>query len=145
MKLDHCHREACKQTIEALQRELANEKARDIHSCHNDCTRNGCVNRRLRERIEELTKKNQNLFNALMESTAQKDNLYKSIKSAIGHMNLYGLFSCVEGDSYDPECADLNARKALSILKSELTTDIIKPAGKEDQAVYDSITRNYYK
>ena len=99
----------------------------------------------LRQRVAELTEKNQNLFNALMASTQQKDNLYKSIKGAIGHLNLYGLFSCVEGDSYDPECADKNVRKALSILKSELTTDIIKPAGKEDQAVCDSILKEQYK
>jgi hypothetical protein len=39
-----------------LERQLANEKARDIHSCHNDCTRNGCVNRRLREQNAELQK-----------------------------------------------------------------------------------------
>jgi uncharacterized protein YdiU (UPF0061 family) len=37
-----------------LKRQLANEKARDIHSCHADCTRNGCVNRRLREAIQNF-------------------------------------------------------------------------------------------
>ena len=99
----------------------------------------------LRQRVAEIEQKNQNLFNALMASTQQKDNLYKSIKSAVGHLNLYGLFSCVEGDSYDPECADKNVRKALSILKSELTTDIIKPAWNEDQAVCDSILKEQYK
>ena len=106
----------------------------------------------LRQRVQELEKerdgliaKNQNIFNALMASTQKNDNLYASIKSASGHLNLYGLFSCVEGDSYDPECADKNVRKANSILKAELTTEVIKPAGKEDQAVYDSIARNYYK
>lgn len=41
--------------IEELQRELDNERARDIHSCHANCTRVGCVNRRLREQNEELT------------------------------------------------------------------------------------------
>ena len=106
----------------------------------------------LRQRVQELEKerdglisKNQNLFNALMLSTQKKDNMYASIKAASGHLNLYGLFSCVEGDSYDPECADKNVRKANSILRAELTTEIIRPAGKEDQAVYDSIARNYYK
>lgn len=93
--------------------------------------------------IESLIGKNQNLFNALMASTQKKDNLYQSIRSASGHLNLYGLFSCVEGDSYDQECADKNARKANSILRAELTTEVINPAGKEDQAVYDSIARNY--
>ena len=90
----------------------------------------------LRQRVAELEEKNQNLFNALMASTQQNDNLYKSIKAAVGHLNLYGLFSCVEGDSYDQECADNNVRKALSILKSELTTDILMPAGKDDPANY---------
>ena len=106
----------------------------------------------LRQRVAELEKerdglisKNQNLFNALMLSTKKKNNMYASIKAASGHLNLYGLFSCVEGDSYDPECADKNVRKANSILRTELTTEIIRPAGKEDQAVYDSIARNYYK
>ena len=106
----------------------------------------------LRQRVAELEKerdglisKNQNLFNALMLSTQKKDSMYMTIKAASGHLNLYGLFSCIEGDSYDPECADKNVRKANSILKAELTTEVIKPAGKEDQAVYDSIARNYYK
>ena len=110
------------------------------------------VNEQLRQRVQELEKerdglisKNQNLFNALMLSTQKKDNMYALIKAASGHLNLYGLFSCVEGDSYDPECADKNVRKANSILRAELTTEIIRPAGKEDQAVYDSIARNYYK
>ena len=79
---------------------------------------------------------------ALQAAIAAKD---AAIKSASGHLNLYVLFSCVGGDSYDPECADKNVRKANSILIAELTTEIIKPAGKEDQAVYDSIARNYYK
>ena len=34
--------------VENLQRELGNEKARGIHSCAQDCSRDGCVNRRLR-------------------------------------------------------------------------------------------------
>lgn len=110
----------------------------EIHSLANDIEHE-------RKRVAELTDKNKNLFNALMVSTEQKDNLYKSIESAIGHLNLYGVFSCVGGDSYDPECADINVQKARSILRAELTTDILKPAGKEDQAVYDSIARNYYK
>jgi hypothetical protein len=32
----------------ALTAELANERARQIHSCHPDCARDGCVNARLR-------------------------------------------------------------------------------------------------
>lgn len=51
-------------TIERLTTELANERARDIHSCHADCTRAGCVNRRLRAELSEaheaLTISNEN-------------------------------------------------------------------------------------
>lgn len=39
--------------IESLRRELENERAREIHSCGPDCTRSGCVNRRLREELAE--------------------------------------------------------------------------------------------
>ena len=101
------------------------------------------------QRVAELEKerdglisKNQNLFNALMLSTQKKDNMYASIKAASGHLNLYGLFSCVEGDSYDPECADKNVRKANSILRAELTTEIIRPFCAE-AGVVGSITRDY--
>ena len=38
----------------ALKTMLADARAADIHSCHDDCTRDGCVNGRLRERIEAL-------------------------------------------------------------------------------------------
>lgn len=41
------------ETIESLRRELENERARDIHSCGPDCTRSGCVNRRLRKELAE--------------------------------------------------------------------------------------------
>lgn len=85
----------------------------------------------LEKERDELISKNQNLFNALILSTQKKDSLYASIKAASGHLNLYGLFSCVEGDSYDPECADKNVRKANQILRAELTTEIIKPILKE--------------
>jgi hypothetical protein len=35
-----------------LQRQLDNERARGIHSCHANCSRDGCVNRRLRALLE---------------------------------------------------------------------------------------------
>lgn len=38
--------------IADLKRELDNEQARGIHSCHPNCTREGCVNRRLRAELE---------------------------------------------------------------------------------------------
>lgn len=43
-----------------------------------------------------------------------------------------------------PCFADKQLYNALAAWR-EMTTDHIKPAGKEDQAVYDSIARNYYK
>ena len=44
----------CADTIERLTTELANERARGIHFCHADCTRDGCVNRRLRDELAAL-------------------------------------------------------------------------------------------
>ena len=38
-----------------------------------------------------------------------------------GHIGLYNLFSCVGGDSFDPECAELNAQKCREIAKEALT------------------------
>ncbi len=38
----------------ALRAELANARAADIHSCHAGCTRAGCVNAGLRERVKVL-------------------------------------------------------------------------------------------
>jgi hypothetical protein len=37
--------------VAELKRELDNEQARDIHSCHPNCSREGCVNRRLRAEL----------------------------------------------------------------------------------------------
>lgn len=46
------HIESTAAELEAMKTELANALARDIHSCHADCTRAGCVNARLREDLE---------------------------------------------------------------------------------------------
>ena len=43
-----------RQHIESTAAELANERARGIHTCGPDCTRSGCVNARLREELEAL-------------------------------------------------------------------------------------------
>lgn len=45
-----------RQHIEATAAELANERARGIHTCGPDCTRSGCVNARLRAELESLRK-----------------------------------------------------------------------------------------
>ena len=75
-------------------------------------------------RIKDLTAKNQNLFNALMNSTAYSDSLNEQIKRARGHMNLYRLFSCEGGDSYDPECAEKNLDKVMEILSESIDNAI---------------------
>lgn len=43
--------------------------------------------------------------------------LNEKINAARGHMNLYRLFSCEGGDSYDPECAEKNLDKVMEVLK----------------------------
>jgi hypothetical protein len=72
---------------------------------------------------KELPLKNQNLFNALMSSTAYSDKLNEQIKMARGHMNLYRLFSCEGSDSYDPECAEKNLDKVMEILSETYQHD----------------------
>ena len=42
--------------LKEVQRELENERARGIHSCHDNCTQDGCVNRRLREELNTTRK-----------------------------------------------------------------------------------------
>lgn len=44
---------ALRESNERLREELENEQARGIHSCHPNCTRDGCVNRRLRGMLSE--------------------------------------------------------------------------------------------
>lgn len=40
--------------IEKLTRELANAQVSGIHSCHDGCTRSGCVNGRLRDALARV-------------------------------------------------------------------------------------------
>lgn len=59
---------------------------------------------------------------------AQNQQLIDMIKQIIGHLNLYHLFSCVSGDSYDPECADLNIDKVRAIAHKALALpDLTSP------------------
>jgi hypothetical protein len=57
--------------IIALRKELENEQARGVHSCHPNCAKDGCVNRRLRIEIaalqQELTKTEHQLDTTLAE------------------------------------------------------------------------------
>lgn len=55
-KVAESARVVLRQHIEATAAELANERARGIHTCGPDCTRSGCVNARLREELEALRK-----------------------------------------------------------------------------------------
>jgi alkylhydroperoxidase family enzyme len=47
-------RDMWKDTLAQRDRELANARAIDIHSCHDGCTRSGCVAGRLREEVAGL-------------------------------------------------------------------------------------------
>lgn len=76
-------------------------------------------NQNLGNLVRQLQGEKENLLQALTASTNLSDSLYAAIKSAVGHLNLYNLFTCEGGDSYDPECADLNVQKARDILKAE--------------------------
>lgn len=67
--------------------------------------------------VRQLQEEKQNLLDALNKSTLINDGLVQQVKSARGHMRLYRLFSCESGDSYDPECAELNLDKVMEILK----------------------------
>lgn len=53
--------------LEEEQKELENERARGIHTCHDNCTRDGCVNRRLRDELADVRKQ-------LAEATAARGN-----------------------------------------------------------------------
>lgn len=50
--------------IERLTAELANARAADIHSCHDQCTRAGCVNARLRAEVAGLRERDSFLLAA---------------------------------------------------------------------------------
>ena len=57
-----------------MQRELENERARGIHSCHDNCTQDGCVNRRLHEELNTTRKQlaEAQALNAQVLSVAEK-------------------------------------------------------------------------
>lgn len=56
--------------LEETQKELENEKARGIHSCHDNCTQDGCVNRRLRDELSAARQQ-------LEEAQEQLDEAYE--------------------------------------------------------------------
>lgn len=64
----------------------------------------------------------------LADLAAQNQQLREALKLIRGHINLFHLFSCEGGDSYDPECADRNIDKVLSLAKDALALpDIATP------------------
>ena len=112
--------------IEELQRELDNERARDIHSCHDHCTRVGCVNRRLRAQIEELQAEvtEQARLNGMgSEREAAKDARIAELDTAlrlVAQSHAWLLFGECRSFGSDvpllvPKDADLLAHKALAI------------------------------
>jgi len=56
--------------IVLLRNDIANTRAIDIHSCHANCTRAGCVNARLREEVADL-RENGNRLLAVADSAVQ--------------------------------------------------------------------------
>ena len=60
--------------LKEVQRELENERARGIHSCHDNCTQDGCVNRRLHEELNTTRKQlaEAQALNAQVLSVAEK-------------------------------------------------------------------------
>ena len=56
----------------------------------------------------------------LAHREAQIVMLREALERVRGHGRLYNLFSCVGSDSYDPECADLNAQKCRKIAEEAL-------------------------
>ena len=65
--------------IADLKRELDNEQARDIHSCHPNCSRVGCVNRRLRAELAAEQAKNVKLREVLKKTTVALEHRWEVI------------------------------------------------------------------
>ena len=95
--------------------------AEEVESEHNrleafaDGLDKDCLNAQFKagaaSRDEEIESMRQQL-DAALAAIKIKDEALGRIR---GHLNLYNLFSCVGSDSYDPECADLNAGKCREI------------------------------
>lgn len=62
----------------------------------------------------------ESLRQQLANSQKREVMLLDALEKVRGHGRLYNLFSCVGSDSYDPECADLNAQKCRSIAEEAL-------------------------
>lgn len=90
--------------LEDVQRELENERARGIHTCHDNCTRDGCVNRRLREELADVRKQ-----------LAEAQALLVSGADLLGKvaMNAVDDFVCASGQKY----ADLMRQADSSALQ----------------------------
>lgn len=52
--------------------------------------------------------------------------LRDALEKVHGHGRLYNLFSCIGSDSYDPECADLNAQKCRELAEEALAATATK-------------------
>lgn len=63
--------------IGRLLAHIANLEVREIHTCHDDCKKDGCVNRRLRERVEVIEAEN---YARKLDSTRTYDGLVQRVK-----------------------------------------------------------------
>jgi len=96
--------------VEELQEELDNEKAREIHTCHDNCTKDGCVNRRLRQQIEQLS-----------AALAAKDEALKISSNAVklaGWDEDFAYINAMKALALQPHASILNKIKADAILKA---------------------------
>lgn len=103
--------------LEESQSKVEKERARGIHSCHDNCTRDGCVNRRLREELN-TTRKQLAEAQALLVSGA--DLLGKVAKNAVDD------FVCASGQKY----ADLMRQADSSALQFAIA-EAIEPYRKD--------------
>lgn len=103
--------------LEDVQRELENERARGIHSCHDNCTRDGCVNRRLREELADVRKQ-----------LAEAQALLVSGADLLGKvaMNAVDDFVCASGQKY----ADLMRQADTPALDAAIA-EAIEPYRKD--------------
>lgn len=59
------------------------------------------------------------------ELAAQNQQMRRALTYIGGHIRLSRLFACEGGDSYDPECADLNIDKAESFANEALALPVL--------------------
>jgi len=89
--------------LTAAQDALENEQAKGIHSCHADCTMEGCVNRKLRQQLSAA----QETVTRLEKVSIFKEECRQSIEQQLA----------------DSQKREVMLRHALRFYKSALTAD----------------------